>query len=260
MIPRQPRGAIDVAGGMIEYRVMTANQPHRSPPLVFLHEGLGSVSLWRDFPRRVSEACGSPRTLVYSRHGYGRSKVVHESRPATFLHREADVVLPSLLERLEIERPILIGHSDGASIALLHAGARHELSGLVLMAPHVFLEDHSVTGMMAAREAFERHELRERLSRHHADVDATFWGWSDAWLQPAMKDWNIEDRLPSIQCPILLIQGEHDEYGTLAQLDAIEARVRAPVTRLVLAGVGHMPHFEAAERTIEAAASFIESC
>lgn len=245
----------EVAGGAIEYELVLGKDPGR-PPLVFLHEGLGSVSQWRDFPRALAEACGSPTTLVYSRHGYGRSAEVYGVRPPTFLHREADIVLPELLDRLGIERPILVGHSDGASIALLYAGGGRPARALVLIAPHVFVEPESLDGIRAVRQAYES-GLREALRRHHRDVDAMFWSWSDAWLSAEFARWNIEDRLPAIEVPILLVQGQLDQYGTLAQLDAIEQQVRGPVCRLVLNGIGHTPHVEAADRTLHAAAEFI---
>ena len=201
----------DVAGGAIEYEVI--GDPSAPEPLVFLHEGLGSVELWRGFPAAVAAATGR-WALVYSRHGYGRSSVVTTARRPDYMHREADVVLPALLALLDIERPVLVGHSDGASIALLHAGAGHPVAGLVLLAPHVFVEDRSVAGIAAARDAYRTTGLAEAMRKYHTDGDATFRGWNDIWLSPEFRDWNIEDRLPGIDCPVLVVAGEDDEYGT----------------------------------------------
>ena len=226
-------------------------------PLVFLHEGLGSIDLWRTFPDVVRRAAGSPATVVYSRHGHGASAVVDEPRRVDYMHHEADAVLPELLDRLEVERPVLIGHSDGASIALLFAGAGHPVAALVLLAPHVFVEDRSITGISAARAAYERGELAARMRRYHRDAESTFRGWNDVWLSPGFRGWNIADRLAAIDCPILLVQGADDQYGSLAQLDAIERGVSGPCRRVVLPGVGHSPHLEAPGPTVAAVVAFI---
>jgi pimeloyl-ACP methyl ester carboxylesterase len=222
-------------------RELVAGRPDL-PPLVFLHEGLGSLARWRDFPHRVAAACGGPTTLVYSRRGYGHSPPAALPRPVTYMHDEALSVLPTVLAEAAIERPVLVGHSDGASIALLYAGAGHPVTALVLLAPHVFVEDRTIAGIEAAVRAYEAGPLRPRLARYHADVDATFRGWSDVWLFPPFRAWDITDSLPAVTAPILLVQEAGDPYGTLAQLDAIEAGVSAPVTRLVLPGTAHSPH------------------
>ncbi|MBO0728585.1 MAG: alpha/beta hydrolase [Acidimicrobiaceae bacterium] len=254
-----PQGApliVEVAGGPVEVGV----EPGPDPPLVFLHEGLGSLGLWRSFPDDVRDATGGLATVVFSRHGYGSSGPAQLPRTVTYMHHEADVVLPDLLARLGVQRPVLVGHSDGASIALLYAGnAAHgaAIAGLVLLAPHVFVEATSVQGIRAARAAYQHGELRERLARHHADVDGAFWGWNDIWLSPEFRSWNICDRLRDITCPVLVIQGEADAYGTPAQLDAIEAGVAGPVTTVLLPGVGHAPHLEAADATLEAVTRFV---
>jgi pimeloyl-ACP methyl ester carboxylesterase len=226
---------------------------------VFLHEGLGSLDLWRSFPDDVRAAVGAPAMVVYSRHGYGHSDPVPEPRPVTYMHDEADDVLPALLAHLGIERPLLVGHSDGASIALLYAGAGHPVAGLVLLAPHVFVEDCSIDGIAAAREAYEGTDLRARVARHHVDADSTFRGWNDVWLSADFRDWDITDRLGAIDVPVLVVQGTDDQYGSLAQLDAIEHGVTGPVTRLVLPDVGHASHLEAPSATLSAVATFINS-
>jgi len=226
---------------------------------VFLHEGLGSVELWRTFPDQVRAAAGGPTTLVYSRAGYGRSSPVERPWPVGYMHREALEVLPELLARLGLERPVLIGHSDGASIALLHAGSGHPVAGLVLLAPHVVVEDVSVAGIAAAAAAYRSTGLRERLARYHDDVDGVFWGWNDVWRSAAFRDWNIEPVLAGIDAPVLAVQGDADEYGTLAQLDAIEAGVRGPFERLVVPGAGHVLHSGDATALVEAVGRFVRS-
>ena len=227
------------------------------PPLVFLHEGLGSLALWRDFPRRVAAACGGPTTLAYSRPGYGLSAPAARPRPVTYMHDEALSVLPTVLAEAAIERPVLVGHSDGASIALIYTRAGHAVTALVLLAPHVFVEDRTIAGIEAATRAYDAGPLRARLARHHTDVDATFRGWSDVWLSALFRAWDITDSLPAITAPILLIQQAGDPYGTIAQLDAIEAGVSAPVTRLVLPGTGHSPHETASDQVAARIATFL---
>jgi pimeloyl-ACP methyl ester carboxylesterase len=172
------------------------------------------------------------------------------------MHDEADAVLPEVLAEAALECPLLVGHSDGASIALLYAGAGNAVAGLVLLAPHVVVEDITVSAIAAARAAYEDDDLRSRLARYHDDVDNTFWGWSDVWMSPAFRSWDITDRLPAIAAPMLLIQGDADPYGTLVQLDLIEAAVAGDVRRVVLPGVGHSPHHEARQQTVEAIAEF----
>jgi pimeloyl-ACP methyl ester carboxylesterase len=224
------------------------------PALVFLHEGLGSVALWRDFPERLAAATGR-RALIYSRAGHGNSRLPDEPRTPRFMHDEALNVLPDLLREHGIAEPVLVGHSDGGSIALIHA-SRHPVSKLVLLAPHVFVEDLSVASIAEARETFETTDLRERMARYHRDAEATFRLWNDIWLAPEFRDWNIEDVLPPITAPILAIQGQHDQYGTLAQIDAIEAGVSGTFERAVL-DARHAPHLESPEETLRAAAEFI---
>jgi pimeloyl-ACP methyl ester carboxylesterase len=245
---------VDVGGVALDVEHTVGTRP----ALVFLHEGLGSIGLWRSFPQDVREACGDRELLVYSRRGYGHSAAASLPRPVSYMHDEADDVLPAVLERFGIEVPVLVGHSDGASIALLYAGTGRSVRALVLLAPHVFVEELSVASIAEARETFERTDLAERMGRYHRDAEATFRLWNDIWLAPEFRDWNIEDVLGGITAPTLLIQGEHDQYGTLAQIDAIERGVRGPVTRAVL-DCRHAPHLEAPEDTLNAAGTFVRS-
>jgi pimeloyl-ACP methyl ester carboxylesterase len=201
-------GFVRVCGRNLEYQLISAHQINR-PTLVLLHEGLGSVSMWRDFPARLAAATGC-RTLVYSRFGYGQSAVLEEAFTPDFMHREAREALPELLAALQIENPVLVGHSDGGSISLLHAGGGHQVAGLVTMAPHCFVEDISIRSIEAAKVAFETTDLSAKLGKHHRDVCRTFYGWNDIWLHPDFRSWNIEDCLPQIRCPIIAIQGEDD--------------------------------------------------
>jgi pimeloyl-ACP methyl ester carboxylesterase len=239
----------------IEYR-WVGSRSSRLPAVVFLHEGLGSVAMWKDFPERFCAAHGFTG-LVFSRYGYGRStpKPPGERWAPDFMHRQAFAVLPAFLAALGIERPWLFGHSDGASIALLHA-ARFPVAGVVAVAPHIFVEAVSVASIAAARSAYAETDLRERLARYHDDPDSAFRGWNDVWLDPAFRDWNIEAELDAITCPVLAVQGEDDEYGTLEQIRGIARRL--PKTRLlVLPKCGHSPHRDQPERLIQEAGRFI---
>jgi pimeloyl-ACP methyl ester carboxylesterase len=247
---------VDVAGRRIEFdRIEVA--PASRPTLVFLHEGLGSLAMWRDFPGRVAHAtfCNA---LVYSRYGYGNSEPLHEDRTVRYMHDEALVALPELLAATAVARPILVGHSDGASIALIHAGgAGVPVAGLVLMAPHVMVEEISVTSIESARVAFETTDLRARLARYHADVESAFRGWNRIWLDPEFRHWNIEEYLPRIGCPVLAIQGEDDEYGTTEQLRRIGRAV--PDAELIdLADCRHSPHKDQPDAVLEAITRFVD--
>ena len=246
---------VDVAGHRLE--CLCINGPNRRPTLVFLHEGLGSVAAWKDFPARVARATACP-ALIYSRAGYGRSSPASLPRSPDYMHVEALTVLPALLDRLGIDDPVLIGHSDGASIALLHAGSgQRPVRAMVALAPHVFVEDISIASITEARRSFETTDLRARLARRHADADAAFRGWNDIWLSPAFRSWNIETSLPGIRCPLLLIQGRDDEYGTPSQLDAIERQVGGKLTRIELDDCGHAPQRDQPQATLEAIADFV---
>ncbi len=230
-----------VDGRAIEYRMIPGDALKR-PTLVFLHEGLGSVSLWRDFPDKVAARLGA-RALVYSRFGYGGSDGLLAKREPQFMHEEALHVLPKLLDQLGVEKPLLVGHSDGASIALIHAGAGNRpVSGVVAMAPHVFVEPICIEAITKVRATYAASGLKARLAKYHQRVDDAFLGWADIWLDPRFLAWNIEPVVEGITAPMLLIQGHQDEYGTLAQLDRITARAKVPVQRLVLEACGHSPH------------------
>jgi pimeloyl-ACP methyl ester carboxylesterase len=246
---------VSVNGRAIEYR-MIPGEVTATPTLVFLHEGLGSVGLWRDFPDKVAARLGA-RALVYSRFGYGQSDGLLAKRSPSFMHEEARDVLPALLQRLGIERPLLIGHSDGASIALIHAAAAKPApSGLVLMAPHVFVEPICVESIARIRETYRTSGLAARLAKYHARVDDAFLGWADIWLEPAFRDWSIEELVDDVGAPMLLIQGRDDEYGTLAQLERIEGRAKVLTSRLVLEACGHSPHRDREAAVLDAIAGF----
>lgn len=246
----------DIDGRRLEYRMIPGDALAR-PTLVFLHEGLGSVALWRDFPDKVAARLGA-RTLVYSRFGYGGSDGLEAPRTVDFMHQEALAVLPALLDRLGIVRPLLIGHSDGASIALIHAAAAgRPVAGVVAMAPHVLVEPVCVEAIAKIRETYRADgALRARLGKYHARVDDAFLGWADIWLEPAFLAWSIEDLLPAVAAPLLLVQGRDDEYGTLAQLDRIEARAPGPTRRLVLESCGHSPHRDQEAAVLDAITTF----
>ncbi|MGZ7031429.1 MAG: alpha/beta fold hydrolase [Thermoanaerobaculia bacterium] len=232
--------------------------PAHAPTLVFLHEGLGSASMWRDFPRQLADATGCG-ALVYSRAGYGASDPVDLPRPIRYMHDEA-VVLAEVIESAAIRDAILVGHSDGASIALIYAGGARSsrLRALVLEAPHVFAEPIGLTSIAAMTDEYENTDLRDRLSRHHgANVDVAFRGWNDVWLQPEFRRWNIEEFLPSIDVPMLLLQGVDDQYGTWKQIEAIVQRVRGPVQTLLVRDCGHAPHRDQPEIVLAAMTNFI---
>ena len=243
--------AVTVGGRRIEAAELAGDPARR--PLVLLHEGLGSVALWRDFPQRLQAATGR-RVLAFSRFGHGRSEPPPAPRTPAFFHEEALDVLPELLAQLDAAEPLLVGHSDGGSIALIHAG-RHPVAGLALLAPHVVVEEVTVEAIRQTRAAYIDDGLRDRMARHHDDPDAAFWGWCDVWLDPAFRGWSLESDAERVDAPTLLIQGADDPYGTLDQLERIEARVRGPVERLVVPG-GHSPHLEQPDAVVAAIAAF----
>lgn len=239
-----PQGYLSVDKRRVEYRWLEAN-PASETTLIFLHEGLGCAGLWKDFPQQIVQKSGIS-ALNFSRFGYGRSDPVDLPRPLSYMHDEARSVLPQILNAAQIRNPVLIGHSDGASIALIYAampGA--QCRALVLMAPHVFAEQIGLDAIEQAGRAFRCGGLRGRLERHHgANVDGAFWGWHDAWLAPDFRHWNIEALLPKIEVPVLLLQGENDEYGTLAQIHALQKQLGGDVQTVLLPGCGHSPFRE----------------
>lgn len=245
------------AGRSIHYQWVDGDSG--KPTLVFLHEGLGSIRQWRDFPQQVAAATGC-RALVYDRYGYGQSDVLAERKRAVrFMHDEALSALPDLLKDLKVENPVLVGHSDGASIALIHAGAGHVVRGVIAMAPHVVIEPVCLTSIVKAAEAFENTDLKDRLGRYHRDARKTFYGWADVWLDPDFTSWDIrEDYLARISCPVLAIQGYDDIYGTMRQLDDIARQVKGPCELLKLENCGHAPFREQAEKTLAAVTRFIQ--
>jgi pimeloyl-ACP methyl ester carboxylesterase len=249
-------GTLHLADQRLEYRLI-GPQPSEAPCIVLLHEGLGSVGLWGDFPDKLQAATGTS-VLAYSRAGYGRSSAAPLPRPLDFMEREARKVLPPLLEVIGFRRGLLLGHSDGASIAAIYAGSTqdHRVRGLVLMAPHFFTEDFGVAEIARAKAAFETGELRARLARWHDDVDATFRGWSGVWLDPRFRKWDITEELAYIRVPVLIVQGEADQYGTMRQIEAAQEVCHCPVEVALLPGVRHSPHREAPEATLAAVAGF----
>jgi pimeloyl-ACP methyl ester carboxylesterase len=235
---------VEAAGHRLEYE-WTGLAEAGAPVIVLLHQGLGAMGLWRDFPRHVHEATGL-RVLAYSRRGYGKSDPLESfPRSVRWMHEGAEE-LAALLAALGVARPVLLGHSDGATIALLHAahGLAPPALGVLAMAPHVFLEREGIVSMAKARVAYEEGELRQKLQRFHDDVDSAFYGWNVTWLAPALRGWNIEAELAGIRCPVGLVQGVSDEYGTPAQLDSIKKHTGGQAEIALLENCGHSPHID----------------
>ena len=248
---------VTAAGHKLEYELIQAADESK-PTLVFLHEGLGSMRQWRDFPLRVARATGCA-ALVYSRYGYGHSDVLEEPRRSVrFMHEEALEALPEVLAETGIRAPVLVGHSDGASIAIIYAGAGHPVRALALMAPHVFVEEVCIRSIEQAKREFESTDLPHKLGRYHRDPRRSFYLWNDVWLDPAFLDWNIEEYLPGISCPVLAIQGEDDVYGTMAQLQAIALKVKGPCELVELKRCGHSPFRDQPDATLDALVRFID--
>lgn len=257
---------VDIEWGGRRVRVehqWIARTQSSAPLIVFLHEGLGSLRMWRDFPQRLCAAAGC-RGLVYSRPGYGRStpRAPGEAWGLNFMHRQAHEVLPAVLEALGIDTaarpPFLFGHSDGGSITLLYAARfPQRIAGAIVLAPHIVVEDLSVQSIAKARKAYLEADLRQRLAKYHDDPDSAFWGWNDIWLHPPFREWSIEAELDAIRCPLLAVQGLDDEYGTLEQIRGIARRVPRTQT-LELAHCGHSPHRDQPEQLIDAATKFLQ--
>jgi pimeloyl-ACP methyl ester carboxylesterase len=250
------QGFLDLGAMRLEYR-MIGPRPDAAPVIVMLHEGLGCVGLWGEFPDRLAAATGAG-VFAYSRAGYGRSSPVNLPRPLTFMHDEARDVLPRLLASIGFRRGLLLGHSDGASIAAIYNGSvqDHRVRGLVLIAPHFLTEEMGIAEIARARAAFAATNLRAKLARWHDDVDTAFKGWSDAWLDPDFRNWNITDVLAYIRVPILIVQGERDQYGTARQIQVAQQECTCPVDVALLPGIGHAPHREAPAATLRAVSDF----
>jgi pimeloyl-ACP methyl ester carboxylesterase len=254
-LPGEPQ-FLDLEGARLE-TLCLGPPPEAAPTLVLLHEGLGCVALWRDFPRRLAEATGCG-VFAYSRQGYGRSSPVALPRPLDYMTREATQTLPRVLDALRLTKLALIGHSDGATIAAIHAGACADprLTALALIAPHFFTEAEGIAAIEAARRAYAQGDLKARLAKYHDDVDGAFHGWAGAWLDPGFRAWNVAEYIERWRVPALVIQGDADPYGTLAQ---VEATRRAGAQTLILNGVKHAPQFEAPEATLGALARFLRA-
>ena len=250
-------GFLDIPPLRLEYR-MIGPRPDAGPTIVMLHEGLGSSGLWGAFPDQIAVATGAG-VFVYSRAGYGKSRAGPLPRSVKFMHEEALTVLPRVLDAIGFERGFLFGHSDGASIATIYAGSAqdHRVRGLVLVAPHFFIEDMGIAEIARANAAFATGDFRDRLKRWHADVDSAFRSWSEPWLHPDFRKWDITEELAYIRVPILIVQGADDQYGTLRQLDVAKDECFCPVETAVLPGVRHAPHREASEQTLKVAVDFI---
>jgi pimeloyl-ACP methyl ester carboxylesterase len=256
-MPLDDSGFVQIGSQRLEYK-MIGPRPERAPTIVMLHEGLGCVGLWGDFPDKLQSATGCG-VFVYSRAGYGKSSPVPLPRPLTYMHDEAREVLPALLDAIGFRRGLLLGHSDGASIAAIYAGTHqdHRVGGLVLMAPHFFTENVSIASIAEARQAYETGDLRPRLARWHENVDNAFYGWNGAWLDPDFRKWDITEQLGYIRVPILIVQGEHDQYGTVKQVEAAERDCYCPVEVALLSGAKHSPHRDAPEATLQAISDFV---
>ena len=252
--------ALTVDGVTLETR-WVGPAPDVAPTIVMLHEGLGSVSQWRDIPEQLADSTGCG-VFLYSRRGYGRSDPVPLPRPMTYMHDEALHTLPAALDAVGFTHGVLLGHSDGASIAAIYAGSRPDgrVRGLVLIAPHFFVEPVALAGIAVARAAYEAGPLRDRLARYHGDnVDGAFWGWSRAWLDPTFAKWDIQDCLRRIRVPMLVVQGSDDQYATLAQVETAKSGSAAKVDVAVIPDARHAPHFEQPDATLSRITTFISS-
>jgi pimeloyl-ACP methyl ester carboxylesterase len=253
-----PAGFLRIGDHDLEYR-MIGPSPSQAPAIVMLHEGLGSAALWGDFPDRLQAATGMS-VFVYSRAGYGASSPVALPRPLDYMSREALGVLPALLGAIGFQRGVLLGHSDGASIATIYAGGvlDHRLRGVVLIAPHFIVEDVSVASIAAIRQTYETTDLRAKLARWHRGVDNAFYGWNDAWLDPDFRRWDISECLAYVRIPVAILQGETDQYGTIRQIEIAKEECYCPVDVTLIPQSGHSPHREAPELTLEVVSEFVK--
>ena len=251
-----PTGFLTIGASDLEYR-MIGPAPDRAPTIVMLHEGLGSAALWGDFPDRL-QAATSAGVFVYSRAGYGASSPVKLPRPLDYMHIEALEVLPKLLGQIGFRRGLLVGHSDGASIAAIYAGGGqdHRVQGIALIAPHFIVEDISVASIATIKTAYETSELKAKLTRWHSDVDNAFYGWNGAWLDPKFRNWDISEYLAYIRVPVAILQGADDEYGTIRQIEIARQECYCPVDVTEIPGAGHQPHREAPGPTLDAVSEF----
>jgi pimeloyl-ACP methyl ester carboxylesterase len=251
-----PSGTITIGSSDLEYR-MIGPAPDDAPTIVMLHEGLGSAGLWGDFPEKL-QAATATGVFAYSRAGYGASSPAQLPRPLDYMHVEALEVLPKILDAIGFRRGLLLGHSDGASIAAIYAGGvqDHRIRGLALIAPHFIVEDISVQSIAEIKTVYQTTDLRSKLARWHKDVDNAFYGWNDAWLNPKFRDWDISEYLAYIRVPVAIVQGADDHYGTIRQVEIAEQECYCPVDVSIITGAGHSPHREAPEATLNAIAEF----
>jgi pimeloyl-ACP methyl ester carboxylesterase len=256
MTTLSPSGFLTIGASDLEYR-MIGPSPEQAPTIVMLHEGLGCVGLWGEFPEKLQAATGAG-VFAYSRAGYGASTPAKLPRPLDYMHAEALEVLPKLLDAIGFRRGLLLGHSDGASIAAIYAGSRqdHRVEGIALIAPHFIVEDISVASISEIKTAYETTNLKEKLSRWHKDADNAFYGWNDAWLDPKFRDWDISEYLAYIRVPVAIVQGAGDQYGTMRQVEIAQEECYCPVDVTVIANAGHSPHREAAGETLAAITDF----
>lgn len=252
----QPSGTLPIGSSDLEYR-MIGPTPDKAPTIVMLHEGLGSVGLWGDFPEKLQAATGAG-VFVYSRAGYGYSSPAKLPRRPDYMHVEALDVLPKVLDAIGFRRGLLLGHSDGASIATIYAGGvqDHRVRGLMLIAPHFVVEDISIQSIAKIKDTYATTDLRAKLARWHNDVDNAFCGWNDAWLDPQFRDWDISESLAYVRVPVEIIQGADDQYGTLRQIEIAQTECYCPVDATIIPGAGHSPHREAPGPALKAAADF----
>jgi pimeloyl-ACP methyl ester carboxylesterase len=255
MTPLSPSGFLNLGDTKLEYRLAGASD--LPPAIVMLHEGLGSAALWGDFPDKLAAATGVA-VFAYSRAGYGASSPVALPRPLTYMHDEARDILPALLDAIGFRRGLLLGHSDGASIAAIYAGSTqdHRVRGITLIAPHFIVEDIGLAAIRDAKTAYETGDLKTRLARWHKNVDVAFYGWNGAWLDPAFRAWNITDALAYIRVPVQIVQGENDQYGTIRQVEIAQDECYCPVEIAMIAGAGHTPQRERPDVTLAAIADF----